>query len=58
MQESVPGAKRLLEACRAAGIAVVHTLEAHKADLSDLHPAKFHRGCLPPVRARARAAPG
>lgn len=48
LQESVPGAARLLAACRAAGISVVHTLEAHKADMSDLHPAKYWRGGLPP----------
>jgi nicotinamidase-related amidase len=44
----VPGAQRLLAACRAAGMRVVHTLEAHKPDLSDLPAAKFRRGCLPP----------
>ncbi len=49
VQECVPGAQRLLAACRAVDMAIVHTLEAHKADLSDLHPAKYHRGSLPPV---------
>lgn len=37
----------LLGACRAAGMLVVHTQEAHKDDLSDLHPCKLTRGNLP-----------
>jgi nicotinamidase-related amidase len=43
----VPAAQRLLQACRAAGVHVLHTLEAHKPDLSDLHPSKRARGRLP-----------
>lgn len=40
LQSCVPAAGRLLAACRAAGVKVIHTLEGHKADLSDLHPSK------------------
>ena len=44
MQGCVPGAQALLRAARAAHLPIVHTLEAHKADLSDLHPCKRSRG--------------
>ena len=36
LQECVPGAQKLLAACRDAGITIVHTLEAHKVGLSDI----------------------
>lgn len=41
---ALPPAKRVLEACRAAGIFVIHTREGHRADLSDLPVAKYERG--------------
>jgi biuret amidohydrolase len=40
----VPACKRVLEAWRLVGGLVVHTREAHLADLSDCPPAKRNRG--------------
>ncbi len=44
---AVEPAKRVLEACRAAGIFVIHTREGHRPDLSDLPAAKYRRGNAP-----------
>ncbi len=40
----VPTVKALLEACRRAGMTIIHTREGHRADLSDCPPAKRSRG--------------
>ena len=40
----VPTVKKLISACRGHGVRVIHTREAHRADLSDCPPAKLRRG--------------
>jgi biuret amidohydrolase len=40
----VPAVRRLLDACRAARIPVIHTKEAHLADLADCPRSKLERG--------------
>lgn len=44
LQTIVPDVRRLLNACRRAGLAVIHTMECHRPDLSDLPDAKRNRG--------------
>ena len=40
----VPDVKRLIDGFRAAGLPVIHTMECHRPDLSDLPAAKRDRG--------------
>ncbi|EUC39137.1 hypothetical protein COCCADRAFT_31864 [Bipolaris zeicola 26-R-13] len=49
VQVSIEPTKRLLDACRSAGMAVFHTREGHKPDLSDCPSSKL---------IRQEAAPG
>jgi nicotinamidase-related amidase len=44
LRSAIAPTRRVLDACRAAGMAVVHTREGHRPDLSDLAPAKRARG--------------
>ena len=44
VQAIVPTVKRLIEGFRVAGLPVLHTMECHRPDLSDLPAAKRNRG--------------
>jgi len=44
LRKAVPPTQRVLAACRAARVMVIHTREGHRPDLSDLAPAKKARG--------------
>ena len=46
LRKAIVPTGRVLEAARKAGILVIHTREGHRADLSDLAPAKKARGRL------------
>ncbi|MBD2176828.1 cysteine hydrolase [Pseudanabaena sp. FACHB-1998] len=44
LQSIVPTVKKLLETFRSLNLPVIHTIEAHTADLSDCPPSKLNRG--------------
>jgi len=44
LRKIVPTVGRLIDACRIAGLPIIHTRECHKPDLSDLPKAKQLRG--------------
>jgi nicotinamidase-related amidase len=46
LRTAIAPTERILNACRVAGMMVVHTREGHRPDLSDLAPAKRARGNL------------
>ena len=46
LQTTIAPLQRVLAAARAAGMAVIHTREGHRPDLSDAPPAKLARGRL------------
>lgn len=49
VQAAIEPARRLLEACRAAGLAVFHTREGQKSDMSDCPASKTHRPAAAPL---------
>lgn len=49
LQEALQPARNVLKAARAVGMPIIHTLESHKSDLSDLKDNKYNRGDLPPA---------
>lgn len=48
VQASIAPTKRLLDACRATGLTIVHTREGHKSDLSDCPSSKLVRQSAAP----------
>jgi biuret amidohydrolase len=46
LQTTIAPLQRVLAAARAAGMAVIHTREGHRPDLTDAPPAKLARGRL------------
>src|SRR5438874_9005311 len=44
LRRALEPTRQVLQACRAAGVMVVHTREGHRPDLSDCPPAKLARG--------------
>ncbi|KAL8824336.1 MAG: hypothetical protein Q9191_005123 [Dirinaria sp. TL-2023a] len=52
VQSSIAPTARLLNACRQAGLAVFHTREGQKPDLSDCPSSKLHRQAAAPGESR------
>lgn len=48
VQASIAPTKKLIETCRAAGLAIFHTREGHKPDLSDCPSSKLVRQAADP----------
>jgi nicotinamidase-related amidase len=46
LRRALEPTRRVLDACRAAGVMVIHTREGHRPDLSDCPPSKLARGRL------------
>jgi biuret amidohydrolase len=46
LRRALEPTRRVLDACREAGVLVIHTREGHRPDLSDCPPAKLARGRL------------
>src|SRR5712691_12894682 len=44
LRRALEPTRQVLQACRAAGVMVIHTREGHRPDLSDCPPAKLARG--------------
>jgi allophanate hydrolase len=58
VQASIAPTKQLLEACRAAGVTVVHTREGHKPDLSDCPSSKLVRQSAAPNNSQHKLVIG
>ena len=57
LQAIIPPVRRIIDGFRAAKLPVIHTMECHRPDLSDLHPAKRERG-NPAIRIGDRGPMG
>jgi biuret amidohydrolase len=44
LRKAIPPTRHVLEACRKAGMMIVHTREGHRPDLTDCPPSKMERG--------------
>jgi nicotinamidase-related amidase len=58
VQAAIAPTRKLLEACRAAGMTVVHTREGHKSDLSDCPSSKLIRQSAAPNNTRHKLVIG